>query len=254
MDRSFGLGKLNSEERPETAAETDFNGHATVIGIVVLAALALVLTLIVFVGIRTEPASAAAGGLGLAAPESKPAADNTGSSAVKGARFGARTLREGMSGADVKVLKSIVRSKRLLVGSTISSDFDRPTTSAVRKFQRTADMAKNGVVNKSTAKAMVRSLKTSEASWYGPGLYGNGTACGKVTLRPTTIGLANKNLPCGTKVLIGYRGKYVIAPVIDRGPYIPGRTWDLTAAAADAIGLTSAGVGRVRHAVISRGK
>jgi len=42
--------------------------------------------------------------------------------------------------------------------------------------------------------------------------------------------------------------------VIDRGPYIAGRTWDLTKAASDAIGLTSAGVGRVRHAIISRGK
>ena len=101
---------------------------------------------------------------------------------------------------------------------------------------------------------MIGSLKTSEASWYGPGLWGNGTACGKVTLRPNTIGVANKNLPCGTRVLIGYRGKFVIAPVIDRGPYIAGRTWDLTKAASDAIGLTSAGVGRVRHAILSRGK
>ncbi|HNG56620.1 MAG TPA: septal ring lytic transglycosylase RlpA family protein, partial [Solirubrobacterales bacterium] len=108
-------------------------------------------------------------------------------------------------------------------------------------------------VNKTTARALIGSLHTSEASWYGPGLYGNGTACGKVTLRPTTIGLANKNLPCGTRVLIGYRGKFIIAPVIDRGPYGPGRTWDLTKAAADAVGLTSAGVGRVRHAILSRG-
>ena len=125
----------------------------------------------------------------------------------------------------------------------------------MRRFQRQARIPrKNGVVNKATARAMVRSLGRGHASWYGPGLYGNGTACGKVTLRPRTVGLAHKTLPCGTRVLIGFRGKYIIAPVIDRGPYIAGRTWDLTAAAAKAVGLTSAGVGTVRHAIVARGR
>lgn len=232
MERSFTLGKLNTA---------------------VLIAIGFGLALVVLIGGRTETAGAAAGGIGVSKPKVTGTTGAGQASAVKGTRFGGRTLREGMTGPDVKVLKSIVRSKNLLSGS-LTQTFDRPTTSAVRRFQSTADMTSNGVVSPTTAKAMVRSLKTSEASWYGPGLYGNGTACGKVTLRPNTIGLAHKNLPCGTRVLIGYRGKFVIAPVIDRGPYIAGRTWDLTAAAAEAIGLTSAGVGRVRHAILSRGK
>ncbi|MBN8868594.1 MAG: peptidoglycan-binding protein [Solirubrobacterales bacterium] len=242
MVRSLRLGKLN---------------------IAALIASVLAFALVALVVMKADTASATTGGLTIASPDTS--AKETGptstgntsvattGSAVKGTRFGARVLRQGMAGADVRVLKSIVRSKRLLRGA-LTTTFDRPTTSAVRRFQGAVNIARNGVVNKATARKMIGSLKTSEASWYGPGLWGNGTACGKVTLRPNTIGVANKNLPCGTRVLIGYRGKFVIAPVIDRGPYIAGRTWDLTKAASDAIGLTSAGVGRVRHAILSRGK
>ena len=84
------------------------------------------------------------------------------------------------------------------------------------------------------------------ASWYGPGLWGNKTACGQ-TLRPQTLGVAHKTLPCGTTVKFVYRGRAVVTQVIDRGPYIDGRAWDLTKAASDALGFE--GVGRVRYAV-----
>ena len=85
------------------------------------------------------------------------------------------------------------------------------------------------------------------ASWYGgKTMWGRSTACGQV-LRPTTIGVANKTLPCGTPVKFVWRGRSVVAPVIDRGPYIRGRAWDLTAAAAEA--LEFEGIGRIRYAV-----
>ena len=89
-------------------------------------------------------------------------------------------------------------------------------------------------------------FKSAGASWYGPGLYGNRTACGQ-TLRATTIGVAHRSLPCGTMVKFVYHGHAVLAPVIDRGPYVSGRAWDLTAAASEA--LEFEGVGRVRYAV-----
>jgi rare lipoprotein A len=89
-------------------------------------------------------------------------------------------------------------------------------------------------------------FRTAEASWYGPGLYGNKTACGQV-LRPTTIGVAHKTLPCGTTVKFVYHGHALITQVIDRGPYVKGRAWDLTTAASEALGLE--GVGMVRYAV-----
>jgi rare lipoprotein A len=84
------------------------------------------------------------------------------------------------------------------------------------------------------------------ASWYGPGLWGNKTACGQ-TLRPGTLGVAHKKLPCGTTVKFVYHGKAVVTQVIDRGPYVKGRAWDLTKAASDALGFE--GVGRVRYAI-----
>ena len=67
------------------------------------------------------------------------------------------------------------------------------------------------------------------ASWYGPGFYGHKLACGG-TLSRGRIGVANKTMPCGTKVRIRYHGRSVTAPVIDRGPYVGGRTYDLTEA------------------------
>ena len=48
-------------------------------------------------------------------------------------------------------------------------------------------------------------MRSAGATWYGPGLYGNQTACGQ-TLRPDTIGVAHRNLPCGTTVKFVYHG------------------------------------------------
>jgi rare lipoprotein A (peptidoglycan hydrolase) len=85
------------------------------------------------------------------------------------------------------------------------------------------------------------------ASWYGgKTMWGRSTACGQV-LRPSTVGVANKTLPCGTPVKFIWQGHSIVAPVIDRGPYIKGRAWDLTAAAAEA--LEFEGIGRIQYAV-----
>lgn len=73
------------------------------------------------------------------------------------------------------------------------------------------------------------------ASWYGPGFYGNRTACGQ-TYTPEIIGVAHRTLPCGTIVVIEYRGRVMTVPVIDRGPYIAGRTLDLSNATRLAMG------------------
>ncbi len=64
---------------------------------------------------------------------------------------------------------------------------------------------------------------------------------------PGTMGVAHKTLPCGTTVKFVYHGRAVVTQVIDRGPYVDGRAWDLTKAASDALGFE--GVGRVRYAV-----
>jgi rare lipoprotein A len=82
--------------------------------------------------------------------------------------------------------------------------------------------------------------RVTAASWYGPGFYGRRTACGR-TLTTGTLGVANRSLPCGTRVTFRYRGRTVTVPVIDRGPYSGGRTWDLTAATKRRLGFGSTG-------------
>jgi rare lipoprotein A (peptidoglycan hydrolase) len=64
--------------------------------------------------------------------------------------------------------------------------------------------------------------------------YGHGVACGGI-LRVPELGVANKTLPCGTEVTFRYGNRAIRVPVIDRGPYIPGREWDLTGATAEAL-------------------
>lgn len=90
-------------------------------------------------------------------------------------------------------------------------------------------------------------MRTAGASWYGgPSMWGRKTACGQ-TLKPSTLGVAHKTLPCGTTVKFVYHGHAVVTQVIDRGPYIQGRAWDLTQAASEALDFE--GVGNVRYAV-----
>jgi rare lipoprotein A len=71
----------------------------------------------------------------------------------------------------------------------------------------------------------------ANASWYGPGLYGNRLGCGG-TLAPGRLGVAHKSLPCGSRVTLRHRGRTVRVRVIDRGPYAGGREYDLTEATA----------------------
>lgn len=85
----------------------------------------------------------------------------------------------------------------------------------------------------------LQAFRASLASWYG--LYGGALACGG-TLGYDTLGVANKSLPCGTKVTLRYHGREVTVPVIDRGPYVGGREWDLTGATARRLGFDGVGV------------
>jgi rare lipoprotein A (peptidoglycan hydrolase) len=97
-----------------------------------------------------------------------------------------------------------------------------------------------------TKRPALKRMRVARATWYGPGLYGNRTACG-IRLRPTTLGVAHKRLPCGTRVTFFHRGRYTTAPVIDRGPFARGLDWDLTAATARELGFRRTGRLRVIH-------
>lgn len=80
--------------------------------------------------------------------------------------------------------------------------------------------------------------------------YGLPIACSTKMLRPEQLGVAHKSLPCGTMVLFRYGDRAIRIPVIDRGPYIAGREWDFTGAAAAA--LKFPGLGRVLWTIPGR--
>ena len=80
--------------------------------------------------------------------------------------------------------------------------------------------------------------EAAKATWYGPGFYGNKTACGQ-KMTETLQGVAHRTLACGTKVEILYKGRTVTVPVVDRGPFANGAIYDLTAATAQSLGVTA---------------
>jgi rare lipoprotein A (peptidoglycan hydrolase) len=88
-----------------------------------------------------------------------------------------------------------------------------------------------------TTPASAKVRPSGIATWFGPGFYGQKTACGQ-TLTPGVLGVANRTLPCGTLVKVTYANHTLTVPVLDRGPYSHIADWDLTAGAAQALGIT----------------
>ena len=82
------------------------------------------------------------------------------------------------------------------------------------------------------------------SSWYGPGFHGLRTANGE-RFNQHALTAAHKTLPFGTRLKVCFKRGAVVR-VNDRGPYIHGRSLDLSKGAADAIGLTGSGVGQVK--------
>ena len=94
-------------------------------------------------------------------------------------------------------------------------------------FAMVAVMVTLALVAASRSEAGQESL----VSWFGPGLYGNGMACGG-TLEPWTNGVASRTLPCGTRLTVCYRHRCSATRVVDRGPFVAGRDLDLAAGLA----------------------
>lgn len=99
----------------------------------------------------------------------------------------------------------------------------------------------------------ISSVFTGRASWYGPGFHGRRTANGE-RFNQNAMTAAHRTLPFGTRIRVTNlrNNRQVIVRVNDRGPFVGGRVLDLSAGAARAIGLKSAGVGPVRIEVLSR--
>lgn len=104
--------------------------------------------------------------------------------------------------------------------------------------------------NELEAERVVQEI-TGTASWYGPGFHGRRTANGQ-KFDQHELTAAHKTLPFDTRVRVTSltTGKSVIVTINDRGPYIRGRVIDLSAAAAQVIGLRNRGVGKVKMEVL----
>jgi rare lipoprotein A len=83
--------------------------------------------------------------------------------------------------------------------------------------------------------AIAAPAKADVASWYGPGFHGKTTASGQ-KFNQWAMTAAHKTYKFGTKLLVTHKGKSVVVTVNDRGPFVKGRTIDLSKGAARKIG------------------
>jgi rare lipoprotein A len=124
--------------------------------------------------------------------------------------------------------------RRRGVWRTIARDRTTPTGRYVLRgrVRRPMSLFARVSVNGATRRiGRLNGYRAAHASWYGPGLYGNSLSCGG-RLDPGDLGVAHNTLPCGTKVTLRHRGRIARVRVIDRGPYVGGREYDLTEATA----------------------
>jgi rare lipoprotein A len=98
----------------------------------------------------------------------------------------------------------------------------------------------------------VLSVSRGQASWYGPGFFGNRTASGEI-LRPGTLTAAHRTLPFGTRVRVTNlrNGRATVVRINDRGPFHGNRIIDLAHGAAQQLGLTASGISEVRLEVLN---
>jgi hypothetical protein len=104
------------------------------------------------------------------------------------------------------------------------------------RLRATVDSGGGARTSGATPELSLTVYKPAKSTWYGPGFYGRTTACGQ-TMSKTLVGVAHKTLPCGTNVAVFYKGRAMTVPVVDRGPYANRAHWDLTYAAATALGF-----------------
>ena len=186
---------------------------------------AVVMAVVAMLAAAASSADGSAGGIGAGGEEA------TQPTSCDRARLGKRVLSLGDCGKDVKTLNWLLNAKKSTRKAPLGKKFKNRTDRAVSKFQRRKGLSDDGVVNRRTTRKLVRGMSKDLATWYGPGFWGNRTACGQ-TLKRKTVGVAHKQLPCGTKVTVRYKGRFLRTKVIDRGPYAHGASWDLTKRAA----------------------
>jgi rare lipoprotein A len=201
----------------------------------------------VAVGLALPAAAAAQSTGGVSAPEPQPASDvalvaapqallgrvatlkGTVARSARGRVLRVQRFDEGAQTWRSEARTVVGRKGRFLVRWS-------PRVLGQQRLRATLQRRRSATVTSASPEVSVRVFKPAMATWYGPGLYGNTTACGQ-KLTKELVGVAHKSLPCGTMVEVAYRGTSIVVPVVDRGPFVKGMTWDLTSAAAEQLGF-----------------
>lgn len=122
----------------------------------------------------------------------------------------------------------------------------------VAKKRSSSASSRTGASGRSSAKSSrgaSSGWSSARVSWYGPGFYGN-TMAGGGQLRRDSMVVAHRSMAFGTRIQFEYNGRSCTAVVMDRGPYVGGRTFDLGPGTARALGFS--GVGTVKYRILGR--
>jgi hypothetical protein len=152
------------------------------------------------------------------------------------ATLGDRVIGKGDRGSDVMTLQRVLAMKGYRV--SVDGIFGRQTKRTVKRFQRHRGLRPDGRVGPFTTRGLAATWRARTATFFGPGLYGNRMACG-ATLRHTTHGVAHRNLGCGRRVAVYHAGRVMVLPIVDRGPFTNGVSFDVTARAARKLGMST---------------
>jgi rare lipoprotein A len=183
------------------------------------------------IAIGTPVATASANGITISARAAAMLRKRATVSGIAPARLGTVSIEA----LDTKSASWSAVATATLAGDGSFKAVWRPRTLGAQQLRAVAGSASSSAGD-GAPQVGVTVYRAGVASWYAPHSNGGSkTACG-VKLTRTTIGVANKTLPCGTQVELYYRGKKLVVPVIDRGPFVDGRTWDLTKATHTALG------------------
>ncbi|CAN5845218.1 hypothetical protein BH20CHL5_BH20CHL5_04440 [soil metagenome] len=142
-----------------------------------------------------------------------------------------RAAQQAQERADAEAQRRAEAERRADAAAQRRADAEAERRADAQAKQRADARAKQRTAERAPAPSSGGAWSNSpHVTWYGPGFYGNRTACGQTYTREI-IGVAHKTLPCGTMVQFRWNGITATAPVIDRGPYGPaGYIFDFSAA------------------------
>ena len=184
-----------------------------------------------------------------------------GSASARPSEDPVRIGKLGLGAMKVAPVDPVPASEKVTVGSAAGpsaltatvarkdAPLPAPESAAATAPKKAASASSSRSSSSSSRSSSSSGWKSAKVSWYGPGFYGN-TMAGGGTLQPSSMVVAHRTMAFGTKVQFQYNGKSCTATVMDRGPHVSGREFDLGPGTAKSLGF--GGVGTVNYRVIGR--